>query len=649
MDNASRALCQTDDNQEALNCGKWCCHESCRGISKAAIDSGQTADEGCPGGLRIYAVPIHSGGEIIGAINFGYHSPPKNPAEQKALAETYQLDLKTIQHNAEAYKPRPPFIIDVAKRRLQSIAHLIGEIVERKQAEEALAHSEARFRGTFENAAIGIAHVGQDGAFLEVNETLCHIVGYEREELVKKTFQEITLAEDLEKSLISFGQLTRGEIPAYTYEKRYLHRDGRIIWIQLTNAMQHDANGEPLYCISLIRDICKEKELALSLQKAMELAEASNIAKSQFISNMSHELRTPLNPIIGLSDLLLDMPDDRDQVLEFAEIIQNAGTHMLHLVESILDFSKIKAGKVALSHEWFDLTQPFNKAGSVLSNMCQKKGLEFNQSMLPSGEIEIESDDSAILQVAINLIGNAIKFTDSGSVSVQVSFAPKGNDDGTLLFSVKDTGIGISEADQARIWNAFERVDNTISSRHEGAGLGLAISLLLVEKLNGSIQVESTLGKGTEFTLMLPVKYRSVASALASEKSATLPQANISKKRVLMVEDDIANQLVGTKLLEKLGCSITVAHSGIAALELLENEVFDLILMDLKMPGIDGIETTRRILKKYQGEAPFPIIALTADASEATKKECQKSGFQDYITKPINIELLQAAISQPFD
>jgi len=421
-------------------------------------------------------------------------------------------------------KDQPPVVLQVTAAHLvngEGCRIAVADITERKQAEEALAKSEARFRGTFENAALGIAHVGQDGCFLEVNETLCQIIGYSREELIQKTFQEIIYAADLEKNLKLFTQLNAGEIPTYTIEKRYLHRDGRIIWIQNTAAMQNDKNGEPLYCISLIRDICKEKEMALSLEKAMVMAEASNIAKSQFISNMSHELRTPLNPIIGLSDLLLEMPDDKDQVLEFSEIINNAGVHMLHLhvVESILDFSKIKAGKMTLSHEWFELNAPFEKASSVLSGMCLKKGLELNQKMESPCEIEIESDASALLQVAINLIGNAIKFTDSGSVSIQVSFEPKENDDGTLLFSVKDTGIGISEEDQERIWSSFERVDNTISSSHEGAGLGLAISLLLVEKLNGSIQVESSLGKGTTFTVMLPVKYRLVTQAIASEKT----------------------------------------------------------------------------------------------------------------------------------
>jgi signal transduction histidine kinase len=312
--------------------------------------------------------------------------------------------------------------------------------------------------------------------------------------------------------------------------------------------MQNDEHGNPLYCISLIRDICKRKEMELTLEKAMKMAEASNIAKSQFISNMSHELRTPLNPIIGLSDLLLDMPDDKQQVIEFAEIINNSGQHMLTLVESILDFSKINAGKMTFHSEWFDLNQPFKKACTVLSHMCQKKGLELHQKMDSTCELEIQSDASAILQVAINLIGNAIKFTDSGSVRIETSLdlQPEGN--GMLTFSIADTGVGISEEDQARIWDPFECADNSISKRHEGTGLGLAISRAIVEKMSGSIMLESALGQGTTFTVEIPVKHRSAPKAVASEKSASSLETGADKKRVLMVEDDITNQLVGRKI-----------------------------------------------------------------------------------------------------
>jgi PAS domain S-box-containing protein len=892
MNNTSHALCNTNDCQKAINCGQWHCHESCWKISKAAIDSGEPADEACLGGLRIYAVPVRSEGKIIGAVNFGYSTPPKTLAEKKTLAETYQIDLETIQQNADTYKPRPPFIIEFAKRHLQSIAHRIGEIVERKQAEtafrnifevssdlicvanpsgeyikvsrsceeilgytpeefmnlgwpklvhpddteltrdkmakqlegatavnfinrfrhkdgsykslewnatpctdcylygaarditerkkaeealyaseemmrnsqsvahicsystnlnvneiaksawvcspqfyqlfgidetyphtiegwanlihpdyrkevydyhemvvkekktfnreykiirindgeerwvqgtgkiesdengnpvrmhgaiqditkrknreEALARSEARFRGTFENATIGIAHVGQDGRYLEVNETLCQMIGYKREELIEKKFHEITHADDLESDFELFAQLKSGKIPTYRIEKRYIHRDGRIIWVQNTTAMQNDENGKPLYCISLERDICKEKEMALSLEKALKMAKASNIAKSQFISNMSHELRTPLNPIIGLSDMLLEIPDDKDQVIEFAEIINKSGLHMLTLVESILDFSKIKSGKMTFQSEWFDLNQPFKKACTVLSHMCQKRGLELHQKMANPSNLEIQSDASAILQVAINLIGNAIKFTDSGSIRIETSLDSQQDGNGKLTFSISDTGVGISDEDQARIWDPFECADNSISRRHDGTGLGLAISRAIIERMNGSIGLHSVLGQGTSFTVEIPVKYRSAPKAAASEKSTSTLETGVGKKRVLMVEDDLPNQLVGQKILEKLGCSVTVKDSGLAALEALEHGVFDLVLMDLKMPGIDGIETTRRIQAKYQGKPPFPIIALTADASEDAKRKCEKAGFQGFLTKPVRIELLQKCLS----
>jgi len=765
MNNASHALCKTDDCQKALNCGQWHCHESCWEISKAAIDSGEPADEACLGGLRIHAVPIRFKGKIIGAVNFGYSTPPKTLSEQKVLAETYQLDPKTIQQNAESYKPRPPFIIEFAKRRLQSIAHRIGEIVERKQAETA-------FRNIFEMSSDLICVANPSGEYIKVSRSCQKILGYTSEEFMDLGWSKLVHPDDIDLTRDKIAKQLEG-VTAVDFVNRFRHKDGsykslewnatsctdgylygaarditerkkaeeklfaseemmrnsqsvaricsystnlnvdeiaksqwvcspqfyelfgiddsyphtiegwanlihpdcrkevydyhgtvvkekkafsreyRIIrandgqerWVHGTGELEFDEKENPVRMHGAIQDITKRKEIALSLEKAMKKAEASNIAKSQFISNMSHELRTPLNPIIGLSEMLLDMPCDKEQVLEFAEIIMNSGKHMLNLVESILDFSKIKAGKMALVSEWFDLNQPFEKASTVLSNMCLKKGLELNQRIASTCEIEIQSDASAILQVAINLVGNAIKFTDTGSICIETSLNPQQNGHGKLTFSISDTGVGISEQDQARIWDPFESADNSISRRHDGTGLGLAISRAIIEKMNGSIGLHSVLGQGSSFTVEIPVKYRSAPKAVAPEKSASSPEAGITKKRVLIVEDDLNNQLVGQKILEKLGCSVTVKDSGLAALDALENGVFDLVLMDLKMPEIDGFETTRRIQAKFKGNPPFPIIALTADASEETERRCEQEDFQGFLTKPVRVELLKEFLS----
>ena len=632
---------------------------------------------------------------------------------------------------------------------------------------------EARFRGIFENAAIGIALVGTDGRFLEVNEHLCSIFGYPRKDLMEMTFQEITYPEDLNKDLEQFNLLLRDRISTYTMEKRYIHRMGHVVWALLTVAIQRREGGEPDYAISLVRDISREKRLAsmlelehrryklvseathvgifdcdhvgggiyfspvckhqlgfadrelpgtgmaffrrihrddrkafamrvrtylkrrgvldtevrligrygevhwiryrmaalldergrlqrsigtqldvtedkkreLELVESKMVAEAASEAKSRFLANMSHELRTPLNPILALSELLIQGTESPEDVAEFALLIHQAGGHMLELVNQVLDLARIQAGRTRMEPEWFQLPGPFAATVQLMRQQAMVKNLNLEADFSGAHNVEIHACSQALRQIAFNLISNAIKFTDEGTVEVRLRLQQRtGGTD--LLLSVIDSGPGIAEADQKRIFDAFERVDDSLSSRQQGFGLGLSISSRLAEALGGAIEVRSQMGQGSTFTLRIPVTSRwpdSEDSHLEKPQGATASgkAASHSGCRVLIVEDEPSNQTVARLMLERFGYEVIIANDGYEAIELVGSAEFDWILMDLKMPGLDGLETTRRIKPMLRNPLRCRIVALTANVTTDAREACERLGMHGFVTKPIRFDQLR--------
>ncbi|WP_019502531.1 PAS domain S-box protein [Pseudanabaena sp. PCC 6802] len=527
------------------------------------------------------------------------------------------------------------------------------DVTQRKQAELAVQESEARFRGTFDQAAVGIAHVDADGRWLKVNQRYCDILGYSEAELLGMTFRDVTHPDDIEMNTEYYRQLRTGEIADYGIEKRYICKDGHMVWVALTVSPVFNSEGEPQYYTAVVEDISDRKRAEAELKQAKEAAEAANRAKSEFLANISHELRTPLNGILGYTQILQNAECLTQQHLEGLHVIQQCGAHLLTLIDDILDLSKIEAWKMELHPSEFYLHNFLGSLEKIFRLRAEQKGITFIHERATELPICVRGDEQRLRQILINLLGNAVKFTDKGSVTFKVGVIDtrrsdasesekKENNSSYIRFQVEDTGVGIAPEQLEEIFLPFQQVRNHTRTT-EGTGLGLSISKKLAEIMGSELKVNSVPGQGSSFWLDLNLPIVQCASELVSRSQChTIGYIGVRRK-ILIADDNSINRLVLLNLLAPLGFEVAEAVDGRDCLQKAAQFHPDAIFVDLAMPVMDGFETIRQLRRSplWQNTA---IIVTSASAFAQDHQASLNAGANGFVPKPVDAEAVLASL-----
>ncbi len=672
-----------------------------------------------------------------------------------------------------------------ARNNIVGVQGMFWDVTYREHAEEARRRSDARFRRLVESNVIGVIIARLDGSLTDANEAFLRMVGYTRAELEDGTLRwdTITPAEyrALDEQAVAKLKVQGSCQP---FEKEYVRRDGERVSVLVGVTMLEGSEEE---CICFVLDITERKRMENELKVAKEAADMANRAKGQFLANMSHEIRTPMNAIIGMTEVVLNTPLNAEQ-REYLTMVLDSGEALLSIINDILDFSKIEAGKLVLEETQFDLREALGDTMKAMALRAHAKQLEIACDVDPRLPEAVIGDLGRLRQVIINLVGNAVKFTERGEVVLALRLESQDDDSLQVVFSVRDTGIGIAQDKQNIIFSAFEQADTTMTRRFGGTGLGLAITARLVELMRGRMWVESRSGEGSTFWftsqfgrvrgaspparvapadvrgtrvlvvddsvthrrilermldnweiehreatradqaleilleaaqsegpidlvltdakmprqdgfslvraikerpelhdtriimltsgdrpsdvrlceqlgveghLMKPVKQSEVFDAVVSALNAggrrislqvtaqDVPLPQLPPLDILLAEDSVVNQRLACALLEKEGHRITIAGNGHDAIQAFQRRPFDLVLMDVQMPEIDGLEATRQ-LRKWEAEhgGHVPIVAMTAHAMKGDRDRCIEAGMDDYIAKPIRARELFVTLAR---
>jgi PAS domain S-box-containing protein len=483
--------------------------------------------------------------------------------------------------------------------------------------------------------------IGQ--SFRYVNFAACMLLGWSREELMAMrpgTVDEISgaIRDAAYDELVRYGRTT--------FETLMIASNGARIPMEIHAS---DAYlGKHRVCIAVARSLVARKELERQMREAKEAAEASNRAKSEFLALMSHEIRTPLHGVIGFASLL-DGSDLSDRMRDAVGGIRDSADLLLGLVSDVLDFSRIEAGELALLPQPNDLAAQLHRTAKLFQIRAEEKGLTFAYHPAENLPALMELDMLRLEQIVGNLMGNALKFTEKGSISLSVSAIPKGAGSYEIQLSVADTGIGIAASELSRVFNRFSQVDSSQSRRLRGSGLGLVVVKRLCELMGGSATVHSEVGKGSVFTATFRATEVVKEDAGDTASTASNIAGEISGLRILVADDNHINRKLMARMLERVGCQAAFAIDGKEAITKGCGDCFELIFMDVDMPGVDGLEAVRRIREFEQGAGrkPARIVALTAGVSTQERAACSNAGMDDFLGKPFNEQGLRRLLLRP--
>jgi PAS domain S-box-containing protein len=545
---------------------------------------------------------------------------------------------------------------------------VVVDITRLKCAEEALRASERQFRTFVDHAADAffLQH-GEQGRILDVNRQACASLGYTRNELIGKTPFDLdpdVLPANLEEFI---RQLDAGQ--QATFESRHRRKDGTVFPVEVR--AQAFWEGGQRFFVTLARDITDRKRLDAELRRAMAAAEAANRAKDEFLANVSHEIRTPMNAILGMTELALETELTEEQ-RQWLKTVKTAADNLLGILNDLLDFAKIEAGKLELNPASFLLRAAVGDTLRTLAVRAHKKGLELICQVQPDVPDALLGDASRLRQVLLNLVGNAIKFTDAGTVAVSVDVALAGADQSTtkgadqsttnpspegeitLRFQVRDTGIGIPRDQQVRIFRAFEQEDSSTTRKYGGTGLGLTIAARLVALMGGQIRVESAPGQGSTFAFTARLRKDDQVTRWQGDKvtevnsaPVTLPPGHPVTLSILVAEDNQLNAELLQHLLVRRGHRVRLAGTGREAVAQAKVASFDLLLLDIHMPELDGFQVIQAIRERERiTGGHLPVIALTARSRKEDREQCLAARMDEFLAKPIQAANLWAAIER---
>jgi PAS domain S-box-containing protein len=581
-----------------------------------------------------------------------------------AMAADYVLNI-LILHEPAAYSPLATFLISAAiaiplaysmtsqKIDLQRLRDdLSGSLVakeaavdeaqrRRAEAEEALVkmeESDRLYRLLAENLTDNLGLWSAAGERLYVSPSIEKLSGYTVAEYIEMPAAANVSPEDFKHVISVIRTLEPGGPPAVA-EYQMVRKDGARVWIESTYSRVGDGSG---MLITASRDVTERKTLALELNQALEAAQAATAAKSDFLANMTHELRTPLTAIIGFAEVLKGSKSLTKRDARHVGLIRDASGALLGVVNDVLDFSRLEAGALDLDPGPFDPGAIAASCAALVEDQARERGLTLTVSA-PKTLKPMEADANRLSQVLLNFLSNALKFTDAGSITVSLSQTIEG-DAARLRIEVADTGIGVAPHQLAGVFDRFSQADATVSRRFGGTGLGLAISRRIIERMDGGIGVESKLGEGSRFWFEIVAPLASL-KPVAARPEPERPEAEAGV-RLLVVEDNAVNRELVRAMLEPFDIDIQTANDGAAGVEAMRQGRYDLVLMDVQMPVMDGLTATRKI-RAFDEPAGgrTPIVALTANVLPEQVANCLAAGMDDHLGKPINpVKLLETVV-----
>ncbi|MED5619466.1 CHASE domain-containing protein [Ideonella sp. BN130291] len=511
-------------------------------------------------------------------------------------------------------------------------ADLRHEVAERTRTEAALRESEQRFRNILDHVPIGLIYTDLNGRIQEANPKLRDMIGYSPEELVGKSILHLTHPQDRAADIELGRRVIQGVVPVYRRQKRYIARDGSVLWVQATVSALRDPEGRPLRMVGVVEDITEHLKLE-EAERARETAEAANRAKSDFVSRMSHELRTPLNAMLGFAQLLeLDRQAPlRPHQIEWTAQIQQAGWHLLHMINDTLDLSRIESGTLRLQTQAVPVAEVVQSTCALVEQAATQRRVTVEQHLDPAADAVL-GDETRVKQILTNLLSNAVKYNVEGG-RVLITSRLAGPD--TLEIEVRDSGLGMDEAQMAELFQPFNRLGR--ESHAEGTGIGLVISRRLAELMGGALTAQSRPGEGSSFRLVLPLARRDAGMPVAPLPGQAREALDYHQRLVHYIEDNETNAEVMRGILaQRPQVRLKVSGTGLDGLAAIRQQPPSLVLLDMHLPDVDGLELLRH-LKQDLRTADIPVIVVSADATRIRIDEAMALGAAHYVTKPVNV------------